>query len=238
MSDRSTLQWGGLAGIVGGGLFILVFLLVGVVIGAEPTGPAGPIERFPEIRTARTLENGLYLAVLGLWVLSYLAAYRALAGTSPASALFGSAIGIVSLVVLAVGAVPHAASIPLSDAYRAAGTPDAQDALVVAWHTTQGIFNALLITGLALVPFSLVLLGIAMLRTPAFGSRYGAVTVALSVAGAASAVALLLDPESLLAVIGVFALIVFHIVMGVKLYALSRSGSPGARGIRTEIAAG
>jgi hypothetical protein len=65
--DEDILRWGGLAGIVGGLLFILVFAIVGVFVGAESAAPEGPITRFPEIRAARTVENGLYLAVLVLW---------------------------------------------------------------------------------------------------------------------------------------------------------------------------
>lgn len=60
MQERSVLRWGGLAGIAGGILFIAVFVIVGVFVGADPAEPEG----FPGIRAARTIENSLYLAVL------------------------------------------------------------------------------------------------------------------------------------------------------------------------------
>lgn len=223
--ELSILRWGGLAGIVGAVLFLFVFVFVGAFIGADPAGPAAPIERFPEIRAARTVENGLYLAVLVLWVPSYLALYRALSATSPASALFGSALGIVGLAVLAAGAVPHAATVPLADAYTAATTAAGRDALVVAWHTTQGIFNALLITGLGIMPPSLVLLGFAMRGSPALGMRYGVIAIVLGAATGGTFVVTLVDPQSLIAVISVFALIVFHMVMGIRLVSLSRKAA-------------
>jgi hypothetical protein len=63
---------------------------VGIFAGAEPAGPAGPFSRFPEIRVARTVENGLYLAVLALWVPLALALFHSL---TPAAAL-----GIFALI--------------------------------------------------------------------------------------------------------------------------------------------
>src|SRR4051794_24825552 len=99
--EKSVLRWGGLAGILGGILLVVVFAIVGFgPVGMEPVEPAGEVMRFPEIRMARIVENGLYLAVLVLWVIHVLALYRALRGTSLALALFGSALGILGLVML------------------------------------------------------------------------------------------------------------------------------------------
>ena len=222
--EQRVLRWGGLAGILGGLLFIVVFLIVGVFIGPDPVEPAGAVMRFPDIRTGRTVENGLYLVVLVLWVTHHLALYRALRGTSLAPALFGSAIGLLGLAMLAVGALPHAVNLPLSNLYHAPGaTPEDQAMLAMVWQGTQGILNGQLVTGLVVVPFGLVALGMAMLRTPSFGKAYGRAGVALGIVGAGAAVALLVDPMSFIAVIGVFALIVFHLVVGWKVYRLSRA---------------
>jgi len=49
--------------------------------------------------------------------------------------------------------------------------------------------------------------------------------VALGVVGVAAAVVLVIDPLSLVAVIGFFALIAFHLATGWKLYRLSRAAS-------------
>ena len=119
--EKSVLRWGGLAGILGGIIFILVFVVVIVFVGADPAEPEGEVMRFPEIRAARTVEDSLYLMVLILWVTHFLALYRAIRGTSLAPALFGSVLGIVGLGVLAAGALPHVASIPISDLYHAPG---------------------------------------------------------------------------------------------------------------------
>ncbi len=166
----SVLRWGGLTSIGGGLLFILIFAWVIILAGPDPDGLAAPITRFPEIKAVRTVENGLYLAALVLWVPVYLALYRRLERTRPAPALVGSALGTLGLGVLAAGAIPHAATSRLSDLYHAAGTSaEDQATLVLVWQGTQGIFDALLLAGLLVTATGIVLLGLAMLADPAFG---------------------------------------------------------------------
>lgn len=171
---------------------------------------------------ARTIENTMYLAVTVLWAAHVLALYRLLRDASPGSATVGSAVSLMGLFVLAAGALPHAATVSLAELYHAAGT-SAQDqaGLVLAWQTTQAIFNALLVTGLVLMPIGLVCLALAMRNTPAFGKGYGWMALGLGVIGAAAAVALLLDPLSFIAVVGFLGLIVFHLVVGWKVNRLS-----------------
>jgi hypothetical protein len=222
--ERGIMRWGGLAGILGGIIFILVFIIVIVFVGADTAEPEGELMRFPDIRAARTLENSLYLVVLILWVAHFLALYRALRGTSLAPALFGSVLGIVGLGVLAAGALPHVATAPISDLYHAPGaTPEDQATLVLMWQATEGIFDALFGVGLLLVPIGLVALGVAMLRAPDFGKGFGGVSVVLGVVGIVAASVLVVDPLSPSAFIGVLALITFHLVVGWKVYSLSRA---------------
>jgi hypothetical protein len=222
--ERTVLLWGGLAGILGGIIFILVFVVVIAFVGPDPAQPEGLVQRFPNIRAARTVENSLYLVVLILWVTHFLALYRALRGTSLAPALFGSVLGILGLGVLAAGALPHVATAPISDRYHAHGaTPADQATLVLLWQATEGIFNELFVVGLLLLPIGLIALGVAMLRAPAFGKGFGGVSVGLGVVGVVAASALVVDPLSPIAPVGVLALIVFHLVLGWKVYSLSRA---------------
>ena len=172
--EKSVLRWGGLAGIVGGILLVAVFVIVGVFVGPDPAEPEGLVMRFPDVRAVHTVEEVLYLGVLALWVIHFLALYRALRGTSLAPALFGSALGIMGLIVLAAGALPQVARTPISDLYHAPGaTPEDQATLVLLWQATQAMLDALLVTGLLLLPMGLLTLGVAMFRTPAFGRGYG-----------------------------------------------------------------
>jgi hypothetical protein len=221
--DRSYLRWGGLASIGGGLLLILVFVIVIVFAGPDPAGLDGPIRRFPDIRVERIVENGLYLAVMALWVPLFPALYRRLRGTRPAPALFGAILNILGIAVLAAGALPHVATGRLADLYHAPGaTAGDRAGLVLVWQATQGIFDALLLAGLLLMAAGVVLLGSAMVRDRTFGKGVATVGLLLGIAALGAGVTVLIDPGSPLTAIGFFALIAFHLVLGVKVYRLSR----------------
>ena len=130
----------------------------------------------------------------------------------------------MGLGVLAAGALPQVARTPISELYHAPGaTPEDQATLVLLWQTTQGIFDALLVVGLLLLPIGVIALGVAMLGTPAFGKGVGGVSVVIGVLGIAAGVVLLIDPGSPIAIVSVLSLIVFHIALGWKVYSLSRA---------------
>ena len=216
--EKSVLRWGGLAGIVGGILLVAVFVIVGVFAGWDVD-----VMRFPDIRTPLIVGDSLYLVVLILWVIHFLALYRALRETSLAPALFGSALGILGLVVLVAESLHQPWQKPISDLYHAPGaTLEAQATLVLLWQVTQGIFNALFVTGLVLLPIGVIALGVAMFKAPAFGKGFGGLSVVLGVVGVVAASVLLVDPPSPVAVVVMLALIVFHLVLGWKVYSLSR----------------
>ena len=218
--EKSLLQWGGLAGVLGGIIFILVFVIVGVFAGMGPVD----VMRYPDVRTALKVGDNLYLVVLILWVIHFLALYRALRETSLTPALFGSVLGILGLVVLAADSLHQPWQKPISDLYHAPGaTLEAQATLVLLWQVTQGIFNALFVTGLVLLPIGVIALGVAMLGTPAFGKGVGGVSVVIGILGVVAGIVLLIDPGSSIAFVSVLSLIVFHIAVGWKVYRLSRA---------------
>lgn len=224
--ERSVLRWGGIAGVVGSMLFLVVFVIVGVFVGGEPAGLAEWVERFPDIRMARTAENGGYLLVLILWVPHFLALFVALRRTNLAAALFGSGIGVVGLTVLAAGALPHVATVPLADIYFGAeATAADQAALALMWQATWGMIDALLFAGLTIVAIGVGLVGVAMLKSPAFGRAFGWFSIVIGLLGIGAGVVLLIDPDSMIAVVSVLSLIVFHLVVGGKLIGLSTVSS-------------
>jgi hypothetical protein len=219
----------GLAGIAGGALFIGVFIFVGVVVGADAS-----IQAFPDLRAGRTVENALYLVVLVLWIAPFLALQRVLRETSTLAASGAGVVAVVGLGMLAAGALPHVASVPISDLYHAPGATVAdRAALSAVWEGNQAIASMLLVTGLTIVPLGVIGLGAAMLRSPDFGPRLAWGSIALGVIGLAVAVVLLVDPLSPIAAIGFFALIAFHVATGWRLYALSSSSD--ARGWNAAI---
>jgi hypothetical protein len=182
------------------------------------------VMRFPDIRTALIVGDSLYLVVLILWVIHFLALYRALRETSLTPALFGSVLGILGLVVLVADSLHQPWQKPISDLYHAPGaTLEAQATLVLLWQVTQGIFNALFVTGLVLLPIGVIALGVAMLGTPAFGKGVGGVSVVIGILGVVAGIVLLIDPGSSIAFVSVLSLIVFHIAVGWKVYRLSRA---------------
>ena len=223
--EKSVLRWGGLAGLLGGILHILTFVVVlaGPVRGREPDDLEEWVI-FPDIRAARIVENGLYLVALILGVILFLALYRALQRTNLAPALFGSVLGILGLVVLAAGALPHVATAPLSDLYHASeATPGEQATLALMWQAVWGIFGALLAVGFFVVTIGLIALGVAMLGAPAFGKGFGWLSVVLGVVGLAAAVFYIVAPGSPIAAVTFFAIIIFQLVLGWKVYSLSRA---------------
>ncbi len=223
--EKSVLRWGGLAGMLGGILFVLSFVVViaGPAGIEDPASLEGWVLRFPDIRAARIVENGIYLVGLILGVPLFLALYRALRGTRLAPALFGSVLGILGLVVLMAGALVHVATAPLSDLYHAPeATPVEQATLALLWQATWGIFDAILAVGFFVVPIGLIALGVAMLGDRAFGKGFGWVSVALGVIGLVAAVLNMVDPSPIAA--GVFfAIIFFYLVLGWKVYSVSRA---------------
>ena len=224
--EKTVLRWGGLAGMLGGILFILtwVVVIVGPVGMEDPADLAGWVTRFPDIRAARVVENGIYLAAVVLEVMLFLALYRALRRTSLAPALFGSVLGILGLTVYMVGTLPHVAHTPLSNLYHTPGvTPADQATLALMWQATWGIFDAILYVGFFVVPIGLTLLGVAMLGTPAFGKGYGWMSVVLGVVGLAAAVLQIVDPSSMIGAGSYFVCIIFYLVLGWKVYSLSRA---------------
>jgi hypothetical protein len=224
--EKSVLRWGGLAGMLGGILFILTFVVVlaGPVGIEDPADLAGWVTRFPDIRAARIVENGIYLVAVILEVTLFLALYRALRRTSLAPALFGSVLGILGLAVFMVGALPHAAHAPLSDLYHAPGaTPGDQATLALLWQAIWGINDAILYVGFFVVTIGLIALGVAMLGTPAFGKGFGGVSVVLGVVGLVAAVLQIVDPSSMIGAGSYFACLIFYLVLGWKVYSLSRA---------------
>jgi hypothetical protein len=177
---------------------------------------------FPGIRVARAFEDGLYLAVMILWIPLFLALSRALRQERLAPALFGSVLGIAGLVVLAAGALPHIATLAVSELLHAPGTTIADQTALELWKASYAVFDALLITGLVLATIGVICLGAAMLKNPKFGKVIGWISVFLGVVGVGAATYALWNPDSPLAGIAIAGLIVFHAVAGGKTYRLSK----------------
>jgi hypothetical protein len=115
---------------------------------------------------------------------------------------------------------------PISDLNQApAATPETQATVGILWQTTQGIINTFFFVGSLFMTMCFIVLGVAMLRAPDFGRRFGGVSIVLGVIGLVGVVASLFVPgETGVQVMGiaVFANIIFLPLFGWKLYRLSR----------------
>jgi hypothetical protein len=221
--EKSLLRWGGLAGMLGGLIFILIAVILVGFAPLDPADPEGSVMRFPDVRAAVALGESLYLVSVILWVTLFLALYRTLRGTSLAPALFGSGLGLLGLVVFAAGALPHVAFAPISDLYHAPGaTPGEKATLVLVWQGTQGIFNELDTSGFLFITIGFIVLGVAMLKAPAFGKGFGGVSMALGAAGVAGISVFGVDSFSF-APFAILVFIIFPLLIGWKVYSLSRA---------------
>ena len=223
--EKNVLRWGGLAGMLGGVLFILAMVVVvaGPVGMEDPADLEGWLTRFPDIQMASVVENVVYLVALLLEVPLFLTLHRALRKTSLAPALFGSALGILGIVSMVVSTTPHVAHAPLFEIYNAPGaTPADQATIAILWQAVRGLFDAMLYVGFFIVPSGLILIGVAMLGTPTFGKGVGGVVVALGGIGFVAAVFQMIDPASMVGMGSYFAIIISCFVMGWKVYSLSK----------------
>jgi hypothetical protein len=223
-NEKTVLRWGGLAGIMA---FIVWIVEMPLYRFADPFTPEG-LMRFTDVRAALGLSTILMMTIAFLSVALVLALYRALRGTNLAFALFGSVLGVIGYISTALGdASTFFAFAPISGLYQApAATPETPATIVLLWQATQGITHTFFFVGSLFMTICFIVLGVAMLRAPAFGRRFGCVSIVLGVIGLAGVVAgLFLAGEIGPQVMGiaVFANLIFLPLFGWKVYRLSRA---------------
>ena len=219
--EKSVLRWGGIAGLLAGIFFVGFMIMLGLV-PAMPSDPAGLIMRFPDVKAAITTRSGLGITSGILSIALLLALYHALRGTGRGAALFGSVLGVLGLVATALAFTSvFVAFAPLSDLYHAPGaTPEEQATALLLGQATLGIVDTFFFLGNLFLMVGLIALGVAMLRTPAFGKGFGGVSVVLGVAGAVGQYATVIVPAGIGAAI--IANLIFLFLFGWKVYSLSK----------------
>ncbi|MGB3712907.1 MAG: DUF4386 family protein [Candidatus Promineifilaceae bacterium] len=222
-NEKSVLRWGGLAGILAFIVWIVEMPLYGFV---DPFVPEG-LMRFTDNRAALGLSTILMMTIAFLSIALVLALYRALRGTNLKFALFGSVLGVTGYIATALGDVStFFAFAPISDLNQApAAMPETQATVVLLWQTTQGITRTFFFVGSLFMVISFIILGVAMLRAPAFGKRFGGVCIVLGLiglVGVVSSLFILGDTGMQIMGISVFANIIFLPLFGWKVYSLSR----------------
>ena len=212
--DRQLIRWGAVAGLVGAALMLAAALVV-VVLDLPDASDVETLTDFADIESGRIAEHFLYLGALVLFTMHVLVLHRMLRGAHSAASLFGAAIATIGFVIMAASSVLHVSTAALSDLYTDADTPPEDlPAIEYAWHGAQSVFDTMLATGVLLVPIGLVLLGVAMLRSSAFGPRLTSLTLVLGVLGALGATVEIVDTGIELSALSVLAIVVFHLAAG------------------------
>ena len=223
--ERTLLRWAGIAGILGGLVFILVPVVQFGFVPPAPSDPAAVVARFPSISAALTVGNNINLASDILVLVLLLGLYRALRRTSLAPAVIGTVLSILGLAVLFAETQTQVAFAPISDLYHAPGaTATQQAAAAVVWQATQGMFFELDVAAGLLLSLGFTILGVAITKATGFGKRLGGLSVAL---GALSLIGIALIPvlgeASIVAVLALPVYVVLPIFWGRRLRTLSKT---------------
>jgi len=221
--EKSFLRWSGLAGMTAGVFFILTIVTL-IEFGPSTTAtPAQLVMNFPNVRTGLAVGNGFYFLVSVSLVGLALGLYRALRGTSPGPAVFGTVLYVLGLGVTFIEDTTQFAFDPISNLYHAPGvTPADQATLALIWQATQGVFNEFDVAATILLSTGLIILGVAMFWTPTFGRVFGGLSIVI---GAAQIVAINIvsTNSAAYAPFALLAFLIFPVVFGWKLYSMSRA---------------
>jgi hypothetical protein len=193
------------------------------VLGLPDASDVETLRDFVDIEAGRNAEHALYLGALMLFALHASVLHRVLRTAHPAAALFGAVTAAFGLVIMAASSLLHLSTSPLADLYTAPGTSVEDRAMIeYAWHGTQSVFDTMLATGVLLVPIGIVLFGVAMRSSPAYGLRLTWLTFGLGTVGLIGAAIAVVIPGSAFSAAGVLAIVAFHIGSGWRMVTLGR----------------
>jgi len=221
--DREVFRHSGIAGLLAGALLLIAMAFVAAMLPPDPEELTQWVNRFPDLKTTRIIENGTYLAGLILAIPLFLGIFWSLRKTSLAFALTGTALTILGISAMTISSTPHVAHSPLSTLYHTAeSTAASQATLGLMWQATWGVFNAMLYVGFLIVSTGLIALGIATFKSPFYGKGISWLVVALGTAGLIAAVLQIIDPVSPIGGVSYIACIAAVLLLGWKLFTLSR----------------
>ncbi len=222
-NEKRVLRWGGLAGILAVITFIVdVPIYAFIDPASSPLFTPEGLMRFTDVRLALVANTILMMMVAIFSITLILALYTILRATGLAPALFGSVLGVLGYTLIALGdAATFVSFLPLSDLYHTPTvTPDVQATVVLLWESTQGVTNTFFFVGILFLMIGFMVLGVAMLGAPAFGRRFGGVSIVLGVVGTVGAVASLFVFQAIRVMFP--ADLIFLLLFGWKVYRLSR----------------
>lgn len=216
--ERAVIRRGGLAALGGAAALFGAFATYPIFDLPSPDGIES-LTTYPDIATGRIIENSLYLAAVVLWAVHFLAIGRAVRNPSTGARPLAPSVGVFGLTVLAAGALIHIATSELSDLYiEPAATAAEQANIVLAWQTSQAIFDTLLVTGAAIVPLAMIAVSWSLIRTHVVDRLSGGVALALGIVGSVGGAAgVIAGPGSPGVPVAMLAMFGFHAVIGWRL---------------------
>lgn len=207
-------RWGGVAALAGVASMLGAFVVVGVG-GLPDASDVETLTDFADIETGRIAEHFFYLGAVVLFALHTAVLGRLLRTAHRPAALFGTVVSMFGLVIMAASSLLHVSTSPLADLYDdPAATPADQQAIESAWHGAQSVFDTMLTTGVLLVPIGIILFGVAMWPSTAFGHRLATFSIAFGAVGTLGAVIAIVDPGSAASAASVLAATLFFLVVG------------------------
>lgn len=223
--EKTVQKWGGLAGILGGIVFLFVPIVLFGFVPPAPSDPSAVVARFPTISIPLTIGNNINFIADLLYLALVVALFRTLRGTSLAPALFGTVMSLLGLGVLFTETQTQAAFAPLSDLYHQTSTTQAQQQIIgYVWQGTQSFFFELDTAAGLLLSLGFIVLSVAMIKAPGFGKRISGISVILA---AVSLIGIALIPvlgeASVVAVLVIPVFIVIPILWGWRLFRLSKT---------------
>ena len=224
-NDKNFLWWSGLAGISAGIFFIFTIVTL-IEFGPSTTATTSQlIANFPNVRTGLVVGNFFYFLVSVSLVGLALGIYRALQKISPGAALFGTVLYVLGLAVTFVEDTTQIAFDPISNLYHASGVSAAdQHTLTLLWQATQGMFNQFDVAATLLLSTGLIVLGVAMLRSKAFGKLFGGLSMFFGVAQILGIIFVSTNSAAY-APFALLAFFIFPVIFGWKLYSLSKTAT-------------
>ena len=220
--ERSFLRFGGIAGILAGVFFVITIFTL-IEFGPSTTATASQlVNNFPNVRAGLTAGNAFYFLVSVSLVGLTLGLYRATRKSNPFAALFGAVLFALGLGVTFVEDTTQFAFDPISNLYHTPGaTPADQATLSLMWQATQGMFNQFDVAATILLSTGLIVFGLAMLKTPAFGKIFGGLAMAFGVAQILG-ISFVSTNSAAYAPFALLALLVFPVLFGSKLFRMSK----------------
>ena len=214
--EKSVLRVGGWGGILAG-VFIVLGLLTFVLSSPPPPGDLEQnIATFPENRTILTVAVDLFLVGLLLFLVFLAALYWSLREPSRVFARIGLGSGVLALVFIVVISTGSLLALDaFSGLYEAAAVSD-RPVVVATFGAVMSLLQAGSSAGGLFIGLAFVAFGLAMRGSRDFGEGLAWLSVVLGLV-------VVLFVFLFLSLVSVLVIAVFGLVLGWKVYSLSRA---------------